>query len=96
MAYNVPPLDEASDRSDSYLVRVEAYFEGNHITSATQKLAFLVSALRTKAIRVLTASCAPVKVWGLTYEDVLKHLDNYFTPKFNERAESVRLLNRRG
>lgn len=78
-----------------YLIKVEAHFDDNRITSAAQKRALLVWALGTKAIGVLSASSAPANVSEFTYDETVKHLDSYFTSKSHEIAESSRFYNRR-
>lgn len=44
-SFQVPGFDDSRDKWDSYIVRVEAYFEGNAIANGKTKRALLVSAL---------------------------------------------------
>ncbi|CAN8021521.1 unnamed protein product, partial [Ixodes persulcatus] len=79
---------------DSYIVPVEAYFEGNVIVSGKIKRALLVSALDTHAIEVLRGSCAPRKVNELSYEEAVEFPEKHYAPKRNEIAESYKFFNR--
>lgn len=43
-AFQVPFFHDAEDKWETYVVRVEAYFEGNAITEDKRKRALLVAA----------------------------------------------------
>lgn len=89
-----PSFDEAQDKWDIYLTRIEAYFEGNGITTQDKKRALLVAALATKTISVLAGSCAPRKVNELSYEEAVSLLNQHYAPKQNEIAASYKFFSR--
>ncbi|XP_070397526.1 uncharacterized protein [Dermacentor albipictus] len=45
----------------AYLVRLEAFFEGNSITEEKKKRALLVARLSTRTVSVVSGRCAPTK-----------------------------------
>lgn len=61
-------------KRDCYIVRVEAYFEGNTITGGKTKRAMLVSALDTDTIEVLSVPRTSRKVNELSYEEAVEFL----------------------
>lgn len=94
MAYLVPPFNDWTDKWPPYLIRIKAIFEGNAVTDPKTKRALLVSALSTRTIEVLQATCAPESVNKLPYEEVVKALGDFFSPTPNEIAESFKFFNR--
>ncbi|XP_075526202.1 uncharacterized protein LOC142557874 [Dermacentor variabilis] len=55
-----PQFEEATDHWPAYLVRLEAFFEGNGITEE-KKRALLVAGLGTHTVAVVSGRCAPTK-----------------------------------
>ncbi|XP_064487548.1 uncharacterized protein LOC135399746 [Ornithodoros turicata] len=94
MSYQLPTFEDEKDKWNAYLVRVEAYFEGNNVTGESQKGALLVSALGTRAIEVLSGRVAPRKPNTLSYSEVVNALYAYYNPTPNELSESFRFFNR--
>ncbi|XP_070395252.1 uncharacterized protein [Dermacentor albipictus] len=56
-----PQFEEATDHWPAYLVRLEAFFEGNGITKEKKKRALLVAGLSTHTVAVVSGCCAPTK-----------------------------------
>ncbi|KAL1429855.1 hypothetical protein MTO96_015635 [Rhipicephalus appendiculatus] len=54
-----PQFEEATDHWPAYLVRLEAFFEGNGLTEEKKKRALLAAALRTHTVAVGSGRCAP-------------------------------------
>ncbi|XP_075539197.1 uncharacterized protein LOC142573863 [Dermacentor variabilis] len=60
--YGSPPqFEEATEHWPAYLVRLEAFFEGNDITEEKKKRALLVAGLSTHTMAVVSGRCAPTK-----------------------------------
>ncbi|XP_075553559.1 uncharacterized protein LOC142586190 [Dermacentor variabilis] len=84
-----PQFEEAADHWPAYLVRLEAFFEGNGITEEKKKRALLVAALSTHTERVISGilnpdkpvpamAATPVQRWALhlsTYSYIVKFKD---------------------
>ncbi|KAG0445354.1 hypothetical protein HPB47_016350 [Ixodes persulcatus] len=68
-------------------VRLEAYFEGHSIAKPKRR-ALLVAALNDNVVKVQLGRCHPQKADELSYEDVVKHLEEEYAPKVNETAAS--------
>ncbi|XP_040068991.1 uncharacterized protein LOC115330634 [Ixodes scapularis] len=79
---------------ETYVARVEAYFEGNAITEDKRKRALLVAALGSRPIGILRGICAPRRVNELTYKEVVGILGRHYAPKPNEIAKSYKFFNR--
>lgn len=86
-------FDETTGSWDTYKVRLEAYFEG-HSTEEPKRRALLVAALSDNVVKVLLGRCHPKKVNELSYEDVVKHLEEYYAPQVNEIAASYNFFMR--
>ncbi|XP_040064666.2 uncharacterized protein LOC120838707, partial [Ixodes scapularis] len=93
-AIECEPAMELGGYWETYVVRVEAYFEGNAIAEDKRKRALLVAALGSRPIGILCGICAPRRVNELTYKDVVGILGRHYAPKPNEIAESYKFLNR--
>lgn len=63
----MPPFGDRKDKWSSYLIRVEAFFEGNSIKEDAKKRALLISTLGSRTIEVLCGVCAPKGVNKLVY-----------------------------
>ncbi|XP_050038431.2 uncharacterized protein [Dermacentor andersoni] len=60
--YTSPPqFEEATDHWPAYLVRLEAFFEGNGITEEKKKRALLVAGLSTHTVAAVSGRCMPTK-----------------------------------
>ncbi|XP_042147547.1 uncharacterized protein LOC121836654 [Ixodes scapularis] len=79
---------------ETYVVRVEAYFEGNASIEDKRRRALLVAALGSRPIGILCGICAPRRVNELTYKEVVDILGRHYVPKPNEIAESYKFFNR--
>ncbi|XP_037574284.1 uncharacterized protein LOC119456528 [Dermacentor silvarum] len=89
-----PQLEEATDHWPAYLVRLEAFFEGNGITEEKKKRALLVAGLSTHTVAVVSGRCAPTKVNELSYKEALDILQKHFSPRRNEIAQSYKFFSR--
>ncbi|XP_049518369.1 uncharacterized protein LOC125943318 [Dermacentor silvarum] len=99
-----PQFEEATDHWPAYLVRLEAFFEGNGITEEKKKRALLVAGLSTHTVAVVSGRCAPTKPvpamaaaciqrWALqlsTYSYIVKFKDG----KANVPADALSRLPR--
>ncbi|XP_040069342.2 uncharacterized protein LOC115329771 isoform X2 [Ixodes scapularis] len=95
VSYAVPPqFDEAVDKWPAYQIRLEAFFEGNGVTDGKKKRALLVAALSTNTVDVISGRCAPAKVNELPYSEVVSLLQQHFSPKLNETAQSYKFFSR--
>ncbi|KAM7293821.1 uncharacterized protein ISCGN_023404 [Ixodes scapularis] len=95
VSYAVPPqFDEAVDKWPAYQIRLEAFFEGNGVTDGKKKSALLVAALSTNTVDVISGRCAPAKVNELPYSEVVSLLQQHFSPKLNETAQSYKFFSR--
>ncbi|KAM7314208.1 hypothetical protein ISCGN_003993 [Ixodes scapularis] len=93
MTARPPQFDETTGSWNTYKVRLEAYFEG-HSTEEPKRRALLVAALSDSVVKVLLGRCHPKKVNELSYEDVVKHLEEYYAPQVNEIAASYNFFMR--
>lgn len=75
------------------MVKVEAYFEANEVTLNSLKRALMVAALSTRTVEVLSGRVAPKKPNTLSYGEVVKRLNEYYSPKPNEISESLKFCN---
>ncbi|KAH7961626.1 hypothetical protein HPB52_010897 [Rhipicephalus sanguineus] len=88
MGSRPPEFDETASSWDAYRVRLEAYFEGSDITDSSKRRALSVASLSDSVVRVLQGRCPSTPVNSLTYEDVLKVLEEHYSPQVNETAAS--------
>ncbi|KAL1484541.1 hypothetical protein MTO96_011239 [Rhipicephalus appendiculatus] len=88
MGSRFPAFDDAVSSWSTYRVRLEAYFEGNEITDAAKRRALLVSSLNDSVVRILQGHLPGVPINSLTYDDVVKCLEEHFNPQANEIAAS--------
>ncbi|XP_049268704.1 uncharacterized protein K02A2.6-like [Rhipicephalus sanguineus] len=95
MGSRPPEFDETASSWDAYRVRLEAYFEGNDITDSSKRRALLVASLSDSVVRVLQGRCPSTPVNSLTYEDVVKVLEEHYSPQVNETAASHAFFVRR-
>ncbi|XP_070382840.1 uncharacterized protein [Dermacentor albipictus] len=93
-SHMLPNFDDAADKWKPYLIKVEAYFEANAISDSTKKRALLVAALSTSTIQILMGRIAPAKPNALSYDEVVRVLNDHYDPKRNEIAESFQFFNR--
>ncbi|XP_049514115.1 uncharacterized protein LOC119436504 isoform X1 [Dermacentor silvarum] len=93
-SYMLPNFDDLTDKWKPYLIKVEAYFEANAISDSTKKRALLVAALSTSTVQILMGRIAPAKPNALSYDEVVKVLNDHYDPKRNEIAESFQFFNR--
>lgn len=89
-----PQFEETVDKWDAYKLRLEAFFEGNGVSDTKKKRAFLVAALSTRTVTVLSSLCAPSKVNDLQYEEVTQLLQEHYSPRTNEIAQSYLFFTR--
>ncbi|XP_075728639.1 uncharacterized protein LOC119176573 isoform X2 [Rhipicephalus microplus] len=94
MAHQLPEFEDAKDKWQAYLVKVEAYFEANDVKDDAKKRALLVAALGTKTIEILNGKVAPKKPNALTYAEVVQTLNSYYDPVPNEISESFKFFHR--
>lgn len=94
MAHQLPEFEDAKDKWQAYLVKVEAYFEANEVKDDTKKRALLVAALGTKTIEILNGKVAPRKPNALTYAEVVETLNSFYDPVPNEISESFKFFHR--
>ncbi|XP_075560042.1 uncharacterized protein LOC142591632 [Dermacentor variabilis] len=93
--YGSPPqFEEATDHWPAYLVRLEAFLEGNGITEEKKKQALLVAGLSTHTVAFVSGRCAPTKVNQLSYNEALHILQKHFSPSPNEKAQSYKFFSR--
>ncbi|XP_049269017.1 uncharacterized protein LOC119382266 [Rhipicephalus sanguineus] len=90
----LPDYDDERDNWKAYIIKAEAYFEATCISDQAKKRALLIAALNTTTVQVLAGRVAPRKPNALTYDEVVKTLDDYFDPKRHETTESFRFFNR--
>ncbi|XP_075539321.1 uncharacterized protein LOC142574008 [Dermacentor variabilis] len=83
-----PQFEEATEHWPAYLLRLEAFFEGNGITEE-KKRALLVAGLSTRTVAVVSGRCAPTKVNEL-YNEALDILQKHFSPSPNEIVQSYK------
>ncbi|XP_070385138.1 uncharacterized protein [Dermacentor albipictus] len=93
-SHMLPNFDDVADKWKPYLIKVEAYFEANAISDSTKKRALLVAALSTSTIQILMGRIAPAKPNALSYDEVVRVLNDHYDPKRNEIAESFQFFNR--
>ncbi|KAL1483291.1 hypothetical protein MTO96_033292 [Rhipicephalus appendiculatus] len=72
------------------------YFESNEITNAVKRRALLVSSLSDSVVRILQGHQPGVPINSLTYDNVVKCLEEHFNPQTNEIAASYSFFMRRG
>lgn len=94
MGHHLPVFDDVKDKWQSYLVKVEAYFEANQVTDDAKKRALLVAALETRTIDILCGQVAPQKPNSLSYQSVVNELNKYYDPTPNEISESFKFFHR--
>ncbi|XP_070379308.1 uncharacterized protein [Dermacentor albipictus] len=91
--YESPPqFEEATDHWPAYLVRLEAFLEGNGITEEKKKQALLVAGLSTHTVAVVSGRYAPTKVNQLSYNQALDIMQKHFSPSPNEIAQSYKFF----
>ncbi|XP_037501208.1 uncharacterized protein K02A2.6-like [Rhipicephalus sanguineus] len=83
-----PEFGGADGTWPTYRVRLEAYFEAKNIADETKKRALLISSLTDSAVGMVQGRCHPRKVNELSYDEVVGHLEEYYTPHVNETAAS--------
>ncbi|KAL1480815.1 hypothetical protein MTO96_050730 [Rhipicephalus appendiculatus] len=81
MGSRPPEFDETASSWDAYRVRLEAYFEGNHITYSSKRRALLVASLSDSVVRVIQGRCPSTPVNSLTYEEVANVLEEHYSPQ---------------
>ncbi|KAM7298142.1 uncharacterized protein ISCGN_018766 [Ixodes scapularis] len=84
----------AVDKWPADQIRLEAFFEGNGVTDVKKKRALLVAALSTSTVDVISGRCAPAKVNELPYSEVVDLLQQHFSPKLIETAQSYKFFSR--
>lgn len=95
MGSRPPAFDDAVSSWSTYRVRLEAYFEGNDITDVAKRRALLVSSLSDSVVRILQGHQPGVAINSLTYDDVVKCLEEHFNPQANEIAASYSFFMRK-
>ncbi|KAM7313523.1 uncharacterized protein ISCGN_003385 [Ixodes scapularis] len=95
LSYAIPPqFDEAVDKWPAYQIRLEAFFEGNGVIDVKKKRALLVAVLSANTVDVISGRCALSKVNELPYSEVVDLLQQHFSPRLNETAQSYKLFSR--
>lgn len=91
-------FDESAEDWTSYIERVDEYFVLNGLPDE-KKVAAIITSMGTKTYSILRKLTTPSKPSEKTYEEIKKHLSDYFSPaplEMSERHRFYKIVQKEG